>query len=664
MKWERALKYLIISSALFVLSGFIYKTGSHKTELKFPYKKMGLTDRQAAAHLLSRFTFGATPGQVDEVVNMGIEKWFEQQLEGNLPDEEVAKRLKEFDALTMSDEQVVNTYPNPGQLMAIAKRNNINLQKDNSFSRKEYREQISAFMQKEGYKPVSDLERQLINQKVIRAAYSNNQLQEVLTDFWFNHFNVSLTKPQCVQYILPYERDAIRPNVLGNFGRLLLATAKHPAMLEYLDNAGSVSNDNPLAQRQMNSPAAKKYQERMEAMANDTSKPEAQFAKQFLNGKKIQGLNENYAREVMELHTLGVDGGYTQTDVTQVARALTGWSLMPLFKNGPTQNLVEKVGIDKLRERGFLIDGDFLYRADKHDEGTKTILGKKFSANGGYEEGVKVLEMLANHPSTAKFICKKLATRFVSDTPSATLINNMAAVFLQTKGNIKSVLVAMVNSPGFWSADALRDKVKSPFELAISSVRATHADVQLPFQLFLWCNRMGQKFYYYQAPTGFPDKASYWINTGSLLNRMNFGLAFAAEKIPGVTLNLAALNNNHEPESIDAALVIYSNLLLPERNNEQNIKRLTQLIHDTDIDKKISDAAGKNAVAGATTNQESNDERMMNNKRNIRKEEKSERVALNRKNNKPLAVAYTQGNNAMIAQVAGVIIGSPEFQRK
>ena len=661
-------KCFTVGIALFALSGFVQKAAIDRNRLRFPYKKAGLTEKQAAAHLLNRFTFGPTPGQIDEVVNMGLEKWFAQQLNESLDDTDMLRRLISYDALNLSSEEIVNTYPNPGQIIALAKKNNIILKNNDTSAagKQEYKEQLKQVMQQYGYKPPAELERQLINQKIIRAAYSNNQLQEVMTDFWFNHFNVSLTKNQCLQFVLPYERDAIRINALGSFDQMLLATAKHTAMLEYLDNATSVSNNNPFGQKQLNNLLAKRANDKIEEMVNDTSNKNAAALKQLLNARKTQGLNENYAREIMELHTLGVDGGYTQNDVTQLARALTGWGIMPLLKDGVGKNLIDKAGgIDKMKEKGFVIDGDFLYSPDKHDEGEKIILNQKLPANGGYEEGVKMIEFLANHPSTAKFISKKLAVRFVSDTPSEALINKMADAFLKSKGNIKTVLTVMVNSPEFWNADALREKIRSPFELAISAVRATKADVQQPFQLFLWCTRMGQKFYYYQAPTGFPDKASYWINTGSLLNRMNFGLAFATEKIPGIKLNLSSLNNNHEPESIEAALNTYSNLLLPERDNAANIKRLIPLITDNDLEKKLKDAAAKNTTAEIIpTADESDNMIAMSERKNNRAMKQAERAALNKNNAKPVTLAYAAGNNTMIAQVAGVIIGSPEFQRK
>ena len=664
MNSRRMFKTFTVGAIMTLLSAFV-QTDSIDTRIKLPYQKAGLTERQAAAHLLSRFSFGARPGEVDEVVNMGLEKWLQRQLDGKLPDEEVSRRLSGYDALALTNEKIVNTYLNAGQVIRIAAKNNL-LDKDSlkNLEKPEYRMQVKQLMDQNGYKPQQELQRQLINQKIIRAAYGQNQLQEMLTDFWFNHFNVSLTKNQSQQFVLTYERDAIRPNVLGNFETMLVATAKHPAMLEYLDNASSVSNANELSRKQSGNVFAKRVQKRMEAMADDTSKAGAKFLQQTLKAKKTQGLNENYAREIMELHTLGVDGGYTQKDVTEVARALTGWSVTPLYKDGPGKKIMETAGVDRMEKRGFVIDGDFLYRADKHDENEKTILGKKFVANGGYEEGRQVLQLLANHPSTAKFIVTKLATRFVADTPSAALVNKMTEAFIQSKGNIKTILITMVNSPEFWNKAAVREKVKSPFEFAISAIRATNADVQQPFQIYTWCMKMGQRFYFYQAPTGFPDRATYWINTGSLLNRMNFGLAFATQKIPGVKLNLAALNDNREPESAEAALVVYSKIFLPERDQSENIKRLTALVNDARLEQKINEAADKNPVANAVTDMGGEEDMMGAGNPNKKVNKANEKAALRKKNGNPMSTQYVAGNSNIISQVAGIILGSPEFQRK
>ncbi|MBU3743033.1 MAG: DUF1800 domain-containing protein [Sediminibacterium sp.] len=624
-----------------------------KESIKMPYKKMGLTKQQAAAHLLSRFTMGATPGQVDAVVKQGLENWFAEQLTAAIPETDLVDRLPEanYPALQMSNEQVVNKYVNAGQALRLAVKNQL-ISKDSlqALNKPEYRTQLLQLMKQQGQEPLQELNRQLINQKIIRAAYSPNQLKEVLTDFWFNHFNVSLSKGASQHFVLSYERDAIRPYVTGNFYDLLLHTAQHPAMLEFLDNAGSVSNNNEVSKKREQSLAARRVKQRMESMAEDSSNPRQAEMKQVLARASMQGLNENYAREVMELHTMGVDGGYMQQDVTQVARALTGWTVRPLDKDGAAAKIMQAVGpVARLAEKDNVTEGDFLFRANRHDQGEKNILGKLYPANGGYQEGVQVLQQLASHPSTAAFISKKLAIRFIKDTPSVQMVEQMTATFLRTGGNIRAVLVTMVNHPDFWEAGALREKVKSPFELAISAIRATGADVQQPFQINNWITRMGQRLYFYAAPTGFPDRANYWINTGSLLNRMNFGLAFATGKIPGVKLDVLALNQHHEPESAEDALQTYSSILLPERNQEANIRRLTSLLKETGLEEKIHQAANRQPV--------------------ISGDDMSEGMDANRRNDaqqKNLADANRQpaSTAGILQQVTGVIIGSPEFQRR
>jgi len=298
------------------------------------------------------------------------------------------------------------------------------------------------------------------------------------------------------------------------------------------------------------------------------------------------------------------------------------------------------VGAENLKKRGFVKEGDFLFVPNRHDNEEKTVLGKHFAEGGGYEEGLTLLNMLARHPSTAQFISKKIATRFVNDNPSQTLIDKMAKTFTKTDGDIRQVMMTMVSSAEFWSPASLREKTKSPFELAISAVRGLDADITQPYQLFNWINRMGQKMYYYQAPTGFPDRGQYWINTGALLNRMNFGLALAAQRIPGVKINLSALNNHHEPESAEAALLTYSKIIMPERNLTETVKRLKPMLNDPSLSTKVANAADKNGAQQEQT--------MMG------------------ENSAPLktATANAANNNAMLAQVVGVIIGSPEFQRK
>jgi uncharacterized protein (DUF1800 family) len=657
------LKYLLIIvlmlGGISVLSSFLADRSAGKARFTFPYKQYGLTERQAAAHLLSRFSYGATPGEIDAVVKIGLEKWFEQQLEGNLPDDSVNTLLNNYDALKLSNQEIVNEFPRGGEVLRMAIKDGV-ISKDSARAdQKQYRDQLAGYLQKKGLKPQQELFRQFYNQKVLRAAYSNNQLREVLTDFWFNHFNVSTTKNDCAEFIPDYERDVIRPNVTGKFGDLLLATAKSPAMLYYLDNFSSTT-PNPTPPNAM-------MQRRQEMMLQNQMANNPQMAdviKKAQNAKKAQGLNENYAREVMELHTLGVDGGYTQQDVTQAARVLTGWTVYPFGQYGGGAvggmgKLLANVSDDQLRSRGFVHDGDFLFTPNRHDTGDKIVLGKRFTSNG-YQEGVDLLDMLAHHPSTAKFITKKIAVRFVSDVPPQSLLDKMTKTFTDKDGDIREVLITMATAPEFWSKDALREKTKSPFELVISSVRSLNAHIYQPFQLYNWTNKMGQKMYAYQAPTGFPDKGQYWINTGALLNRMNFGLALASQRIPGVTIDLAALNNHHEPESAESALAIYSKLVMPERNLDATIKQLTPMLSDPNLVKKISDAADKSAPAPQPDMNGAQD--MMAGNANPPQGKGGGNKNFGK--NGYLAMQNAPGNNSMLAQVVGIIVGSPEFQRR
>lgn len=617
---------------IFISLAFAVEQSSSEQRLQMPYRKEGLNEREAAEHLLSRLSFGGRPGEAEKLLSMGLEKWVQQQLGQSLPGTEVEKRLSDFDALSLDNETIVNRYLNAGQVLRMMQKKGT-LSRDSmaKLEKADYRKDVLKLMQQQGLKPPQELNRQLFAQKLIRAVYSENQLQELMTDFWFNHFNVSVTKGQSQPFVLTYERDAIRPHTLGKFESLLKATAQHPAMLFYLDNASSGSDNNQMNQR-------------IKKMAPANSKL-----------KRAAGLNENYAREVMELHTLGVDGGYVQADVTEVARALTGWTVRPMMKDGYGGRL-SKLQQSRLGKNMATTEGDFLFLAVRHDQGEKTVLGKKYTSNGGLNEGLEVLHQLASHPSTARFICKKIATRFVSDTPSVALVTAMAAVFTQSGGDIKQTMIAMLNSREFWKKEVLRSKIKSPFELVVSAIRATNADLRYTNQLNDWCARMGQKIYSYAAPTGFPDKASFWVNTGSLLNRMNFGLAIGAQRIPGVAVNLLALNNNHEPESIEDALKTYSAILLPGRNQTENINRLTSLVRDESLQSRLDKALASTQSASTTQEDMIGGADMMG---DVMARSKGKGKGEGKKI--PAMEAAVSGQ---VAHVVGIIIGSPEFQRK
>jgi uncharacterized protein (DUF1800 family) len=353
---------------------------------------------------------------------------------------------------------------------------------------------------------------ELVQSKLLRAIYSDRQLEEVMTDFWFNHFNVYIGKGADRYLLTSYERDVIRPHAMGKFEDLLVATAHSPAMLFYLDNWLSVGPNSDFA----NGVPKRNNNYNWRKPPRQRRPPQVKQAK----GKR-SGLNENYGRELMELHTLGVNGGYTQKDVTEVARVLTGWTL-------------------KQPKQG----GGFAFEERMHEPGDKHMLGHRIKS-GGEKEGREVLRILARHPSTAKFISTKLAMRFVSDTPPPALIDRMAQTFLKKDGDIREVLRAMLHSPEFWAPESYRAKVKTPLEFVVSAVRASGAEVSDALPLARQLQNMGMQLYGMQPPTGYSMKADAWVNSSALLGRMNFALALTAGKLKGVQVD-----SDHIPGAI------------------------------------------------------------------------------------------------------------------
>jgi len=641
--------------------------------LHLPWKEAGLTERQAAAHVLNRFAFGPRPGEVDAVAKMGIDRWFERQLGGDLPDAKVEEELQSLPALHMATAEIVRTYPPPGLVLRQAREagvlpNDVAPKDLKGDDKKELRQKVMAWGREQGYRPEKELVGQLMVQKLTRAVDSENQLSGVMTDFWFNHFNVSLTNGRARAYLLPYERDAIRPYALSRFRDLLEATAKSPAMLIYLDNAqssaaaGVTTTMQDEMQRRPMRPAGIAGRGRFGGGGG------GRFAKAGAQGgaaagkKGPKGLNENYARELMELHTLGVDGGYTQQDVVEVARAFTGWGVMPPGKNREqAQNRLARV--EKAGGLGFHSEGEFLFRADQHDAGEKTILGTRFPAGRGIEDGEAVLDLLAANRATAKHIASQLAVRFVSDHPSQALVDRLTDVYLKTGGDSRRLLIAIAESPEFWSKDAVGAKVKSPFELAASALRATGSHLDDPKETLKWIARMGQPLYAYQAPTGYPDRAEAWVNTGSLLNRMNFGLQLAAGRVKGVNLDLPALDGGREPESREAALRTYSALLMPGRDLSSTLKLLTPMVTDPNLAKKVDKASPKESGRSGTSGGDADEELLVGgSEMGTTKSVQSVKVRgkLGDEPKEPI----DRRPPTPLEQVVGVILGSPEFQRR
>ena len=544
---------MILRVALIVLCcGALLSGATADAGLKLPYKKAGLSKEQAAAYLLERFAFGARPGEVEKVAQMGPEKWLAQQLAGNLPDAALDKRLEAFPALKMTQFEMSKVYVSNGPIRRILQKEGV--VDPTKMSRKEMNQKISAYRKKHGLRAQNALyDQELKGQKLMRAVYSENQLVEVMTDFWFNHFNVTTRDGGARSRTLSYERDAIRPNVLGEFRTILGATAKHPAMLHYLDNADS----------RMAPPSQRNQPRRKQEMATGEMGMDGGMmggeAQPPPKNRRKYGLNENYARELMELHTMGVDGGYTQRDVTEVARVLTGWAAMP-YKNA-RKNLEKQIAKGS---NNLVREGEFVFRKTWHDQKAKVVLGEKFPAGGGIEEGERVLDMLSKHPSTAHFISTKLARRFINDSPPEALVERMAKTFSETDGDIAAVMATLAQSPEFWAEAKKRSKVKSPLELVVSSLRALEADVKNPKPIMGWFDRMGEPLYGYVPPTGFPDYAESWANSGTLIARMNFGIHLATGKIRGI--DLKRLSRDSDGLTTDEALAVYGKLLLPAQD--------------------------------------------------------------------------------------------------
>ena len=434
--------------------------------------------------------------------------------------------------------------------------------------------------------PTRTVVEELQSQRLLRDIYSSHQLQEVMTTFWLNHFNVYLHKnEETPYYLVSYERDVIRPRALGNFEDLLVATAESPAMLLYLDNSSSTGPDSVVAEKQKERAALGK--------AAKATPP---------------GLNENYARELMELHTLGVNGGYTQQDVTEVAKVFTGWTV-----DRPAQG------------------GRFQFDETRHEPGKKIVLGHKIKENG-QKEGLQLLHILATSPATAHFISQELAVAFVSDTPPSALVNRMAQTFLSTHGEIASVLRVMIHSPEFWAPGTYRAKVKTPLEYVVSAARSSGAEIVNTQPLVNALNQMGMPLYACVPPTGYSDKADAWVSTGELVTRMNFALSLATNHFGGIksqwiTASQQVTTPIEAEQSLEAKLI-------PSGVSE---KTRTAVLDQAQPQQQAQTAA---PIIPHTTD----------NPPGIAKSQ-----------NQPAQISEQEKQNA---QIAGLLLGSPEFQRR
>ncbi|MEN3337321.1 MAG: hypothetical protein V7647_997 [Acidobacteriota bacterium] len=442
-------------------------------------------DDKTIVHVLNRIGFGPAPGEVDWIRRVGLARYLDQQLEPErIVDSGVASRLSTLRTLQQSSRALAQGYFVPA-MIERRRAKSVDVPAPGAAMDARPAPERATMMQER------EVLAELAEQKILRAAYSERQLQEVMVDFWFNHFNVFAGKGATRIYLTEYERDAIRPNALGRFRTLLGAIAESPAMLFYLDNWESAAPEG--------------------SRPDDRRRIRPRRARPADAAQRVRGLNENYARELMELHTVGVDGGYTQHDVQEVARAFSGWTIA-----APRQG------------------GAFRFEPRMHDDGEKVVLGHRIRAGGGRSDGEQVLDILAAHPATARFVATKLVRRFVSDAPPAPLVERASAVYRETGGNIRDVVRAILTSPEFFAPDAYRAKVKTPFEFVVSAVRATASDAQNALPLVRATRELGMPLYYCQPPTGYADRADAWVNTGALLNRMNFAVALTTGDVRGV----------------------------------------------------------------------------------------------------------------------------------
>jgi uncharacterized protein (DUF1800 family) len=641
-----------------------------------------LTEKQKAEHALNRLTFGPRPGDLERVEAIGVKKWIDQQLNPEKIDDSLLEaRLARFPAMHLSLQQLMQNYPSAAQIRA-ASEGRIAIPSDR-VEKAIYQNQIAAYEERkakqaqEAVKPAAgdmkgpdktsddlmatamaledvagspsitvheqklyaDLaSTQIVNlsagqrldklvgmkpgqlrdfmksltpeervqltagmtaqqketviallqptllvtgelqqTRLMTDLYSQRQLEAVMTDFWLNHFNVYLKKgPLSPWYLVDYQQNVIAPHAMGKFEDLLVATAKSPAMLFYLDNHTSIGPHSLAAMR------AKK--------AN-------------------AGLNENYARELMELHTLGVDGGYTQKDVTEVARVFTGWTIEEP-RNG----------------------GGFVFNDRRHEPGTKVVLGKTIPANGE-QEGLAVLHMLATSPKTAHHLSEQLAERFVSDTPPPALVARMAKTYLKTDGDIRQVLRTLFNSPEFWSQNAYRAKVKTPEEFVLSAVRATGGEVERPAIVLDAMNRLGMPFYGCQTPNGYSWAAGPWVNSGDLLMRINLALALSNHKL-GTIADLDALMKIANPQSMGIA----------EKEAKLEEALLSAPMNEQERQAVLGQAQGNVSLPA------------------LEAKPKPVRAAFVQMIDMPAPIPAPVDKQA--AMLAGLLLGSPDFQRR
>ena len=578
-----------------------------------------LTEEQKTLHVLGRLGFGARPGDVDKVKAVGLQKYIDQQLNpSSIDDAALDAKLKNLDVFNLSTAELFAKYPNPGALLRALDGDKPqpaaqqNPEEMTEKDRQERQQKLRELYAKYDLKPAQQILPQITANRVLRAVYSEKQLQEVMVDFWQNHFNVFAGKAAVRWYIPSYERDVLRKNALGNFKDLVVGTAQHPAMLFYLDNFESMSpntqgpGQNQNAQRlqqlvRNGGQITPQMRERIKQQQGLTDAQLDQRIKDLKAAKPQQqaarrGINENYARELMELHTLGVDGGYAQKDIIEVAKCFTGWTIAdPRGYRRAAAGMINGTEEKRLariqRQAGVPDDidsGEFYFNPRWHESGAKMVLGQKVD-EGGIKDGLKVIDILVSHPSTAKFIAKKLAVKFVSDNPRDGLVSRVADAFQRSKGDIKTTLKALFNDKEFFAADNYHAKIKSPFELAVSSIRALGAETNGGPQMLAMLNKLGEVPYGYQAPTGYPDTAEDWVNTGALLERLNYAIALSSNQIAGTRVDLKRFEAKDKSSVLDRTIALVLDNEISPATRAMLVKQVDQPLPTVKAPNEVND---------------------------------------------------------------------------
>lgn len=674
MKSRNYLIYKFTSAAILIT--LVAPALSLKADIRTSSRKP-LSDDQKIMHVLNRLGFGARPGDVEKVRAIGLQKYIDQQLNPLAIVDTVAEnKVRNLDVFGMSTAELFAKYPNPGALlrqleggrtaqanaqmspdgMPAAQNADAMTQDDG----RERRQKLQGLYQKYDLKPATQIVPQVVANRVLRAVYSERQLQEVMVDFWQNHFNVFAGKAAVRWYIPSYERDVLRKNALGNFKDLVVGTAQHPAMLFYLDNFESVSPTNQ-------NPAGNANNQRLQQMARNGGKlpPRARERMKQQLGlddaglderlKRMQtnalaaqnrpkrGINENYARELMELHTLGVDGGYAQKDIIEVAKAFTGWTIADPrgYRRAAAAEIqgTDDRRINRLQRQAGVPDdiesGEFYFNPRWHDNGAKTVLGQKVN-DGGVKDGLKVIDILVSHPSTARHLARKLAVKFVSDNPSQALVGRVAEAFTKSKGDIKTTLKALFTDKEFFAPENYRAKIKSPFELAVSSIRTIGADTNASPALVAMLNKLGEVPYGYQAPTGYPDTAEDWVNTGALLERLNFAVAIASNRIPGTRVDLKGYESKDKAQILERAVAEILDGEISSGTKANLLKQLSQPLPEVKAGNEVSDATMEMTnMRGQQGGGQNRQARLLN-----------------------------PSGNPEVFKVVSLVLGTPEFQRQ